>query len=231
MSSAIALRRVTKRYHNGAATQPVLRELDLEIATGEFAVLFGRSGSGKSTLLNVIAGIDPPDSGEVTIAGIALNALREPELTLFRRRHIGFIFQAFNLIPTLTVAENLLLPLCLNGISRGVSDPAGWRRIEPLLERLDLAARRDAFPEELSGGERQRVAIARALAHQPGVVLADEPTGNLDLDTGRQVIRLLDELVRDAGVTLVMATHSREVIGYADRELHIRDGHIAAVSG
>ncbi|MCC6202300.1 MAG: ABC transporter ATP-binding protein [Gammaproteobacteria bacterium] len=230
MTAAIALHRVSKSYRNGAVAPPVLRQLDLEIATGTFAVLFGRSGSGKSTLLNIIAGIDPPDAGTVRIAGTDLGTLREPALTLFRRRHIGFIFQSFNLLPTLTVAENVLLPLQLNGVVRGGADPLGARRIAALLERLGLADRHAAFPEELSGGERQRVAIARALVHQPDVVLADEPTGNLDLETGRQVITLLDDLVRDAGVTLVMATHSHEVIGRADRELQIRDGRIAAVS-
>jgi putative ABC transport system ATP-binding protein len=220
----IQIRGLSKRYRSGNTELPVLNELDLDVAAGEFVVLFGRSGSGKSTLLNLIAAIDRPDSGRVVVAGVDLAGLGEPGATLFRRRHIGFIFQSFNLIPTLTVVENLLLPLELNGFAHA----RGRQRVAQLIEQLELGPRQHAFPEELSGGERQRVAIARALVHEPAVVLADEPTGNLDLETARQVVALLDARVREAGVTLLMATHSREVIGYADRELHIRDGRIGA---
>jgi putative ABC transport system ATP-binding protein len=182
----------------------------------------GRSGSGKSTLLNLLSGIDVPSAGEVVIAGTPLTRLSERERTLFRRRNIGFVFQSFNLVPTLTVEENLLLPMELNGRS---GTPARRLALE-LLARVDLADRARSFPDRLSGGEQQRIAVARALAHDPLLVLADEPTGNLDLETGRQVLAVLDDVTRKAGKTMVMATHSREVIGMVDRVFVIEDGRV-----
>ena len=173
----------------------------------------GRSGSGKSTLLNLIAGIDRPTAGTVTVNGTDLTALDEQARTLFRRRHIGFVFQFFNLIPLLTVEENVLLPLDLNARAR--SD--GVARVRELLERVGLGGRGASYPERLSGGEQQRVAIARALVHEPAVVIADEPTGNLDAETAAGVLELFDTLAREARRTVLMATHSREVIGVADR--------------
>jgi len=218
----IALRGLTKVYREGEVERVVLRQVDTTIRRGELAVLLGRSGSGKSTLLNLIGGIDLPTAGEVVIDGVALTRCSEHQRTLFRRRHIGFVFQFFNLIPTLTVEENLLLPLELNG---RVGDGARRGALE-LLELVGLADRATAFPERLSGGEQQRVAVARALAHDPLVVLADEPTGNLDLETGRQVLALLDRLTRQAGKTMVMVTHSAEVVGLADRIFAIQDGRL-----
>jgi putative ABC transport system ATP-binding protein len=200
----------------------VLDGVDIRIAQGEFVVLVGRSGSGKSTLLNLIGAIDVPTAGEIFIDGVELGALDEQGRALVRRRELGFVFQFFNLIPTLTVAENLLLPLELNGRTGA----AASARVNGLLAEVGLADRADRFPEELSGGEQQRVAIARAIVHEPRIVLADEPTGNLDLETAHEVIGLLDRLCRDAGLTLVMATHSREVIGLADRVLTIRAGRV-----
>ena len=200
----------------------VLDNIDATIRRGEFVVVVGRSGSGKSTLLNLIGSIDVPSAGEVYIDGVALTALDETARALLRRRRIGFIFQFFNLIPTLTVAENLLLPLELNGI-RGA---AATSRVERLCTDVSLGGYETRFPEDLSGGEQQRVAIARALVHEPAIVLADEPTGNLDLETATDVIRLLDRLCREAGKTLIMATHSREVIGRADRVLTIRSARL-----
>lgn len=183
----------------------------------------GRSGSGKSTLLNLIAGIDLPTAGEVVVDGVRLTRCRERERTLFRRRHIGFIFQSFNLIPTLTVEENVRLPLELNDHS----GREARRQALELLALVGLEDRASAFPERLSGGEQQRVAVARALAHDPVLLLADEPTGNLDLETGRHVLALLDRLTRQAGKTMLMATHSPEVVGLADRILTIRGGRLA----
>ena len=217
---AVELRHVTKSYREGEAERVVLRDVSITIASGEIVVLVGRSGSGKSTLLNLIAGIDQPSGGTVAVNGTDLTALGEQARTHFRRRHIGFVFQFFNLIPLLTVEENVLLPLDLNG--RG--DAEGVARARALLARVGLDGRGDSFPERLSGGEQQRVAIARALVHGPALVLADEPTGNLDADTAAGVLGLLDTLARDTGQTVVMATHSREVIGVADRIFTIQRG-------
>ncbi len=213
----IELRNVTKEYEEGSRRRTVLRGASLTIERGELAVLVGRSGTGKSTLLNLLSGIDPPGSGEVVIDGVVLSALSERERTLFRRDKIGFVFQFFNLIPTLTVEENLLLPLELKG--RIGLEPR--RSALALLAEVGLADRASSFPDRLSGGEQQRVAVARALAHDPLLVLADEPTGNLDLDTGLQVLDLLDRLTRQAGKTMVMVTHSPEVVGLADRVFRI----------
>src|SRR5919106_2850871 len=217
---AVELRNLSKTYREGETERPVLRDVSLAIATGEIVVLVGRSGSGKSTLLNLIAGIDRPTAGSVTVNGADLTALDEQARTRFRRQHIGFVFQFFNLIPLLTVEENLLLPLDLNGRA----DAKGVARARALLERVGLAGRGDSYPERLSGGEQQRVAIARALIHDPDIILADEPTGNLDADTAADVLALLDALAREAGRTVLMTTHSREVIGVADRIFTVQRG-------
>jgi putative ABC transport system ATP-binding protein len=216
----VKLERVSKSYQPDGTGPPVLDAVDAEIAPGEFLVLVSRSGSGKSTLLNLVGAIDTPTSGEIYIDDTALSALDETGRALLRRRRIGFVFQFFNLIPTLTAAENLQLPLELNGIMGA----AATGRVADCLTAVGLADFGQRFPEELSGGEQQRIAIARAMVHKPGLVLADEPTGNLDLETATMVIALLDRLCRESGTTLVMATHSREVIGLADRVLAIRSG-------
>jgi putative ABC transport system ATP-binding protein len=200
----------------------VLREIDATIRRGELCVVLGRSGSGKSTLLNLIGGIDVPTGGDIIADGVALGRAPEAVRTWFRRRHVGFVFQFFNLVPTLTVEENLRLPLELNGRPAG----AARARARALLAEVGLESRARAFPESLSGGEQQRVAVARALAHEPALVVADEPTGALDLETGRQVLALLDRLTRQAGRTMVMATHSREVVGLADRLFRLQDGRL-----
>jgi putative ABC transport system ATP-binding protein len=218
----VELRGLTKIYREGERERTVFRDLNATVRRGELVVLLGRSGSGKSTLLNLVAGIDLPTGGEVLVDGANLTRLTERERTLFRRRHIGFVFQFYNLIPTLTVLENLMLPLELNG---RLSGQAG-QGAKALLEQVGLADRAASFPDRLSGGEQQRVAIARALVHDPLLVLADEPTGNLDLETGRQVLDLLDSLTRQADKTLVMVTHSREVVGRADRILTIHGGRL-----
>jgi putative ABC transport system ATP-binding protein len=218
----IQLSRVSKGYREGRREHQVLVDLDLQVAAGEAVALLGRSGSGKSTLLNLVSGIDRPDSGEITVAGHALHTLPERQRTLFRRRSIGFVFQFFNLLPTLTVLENLQLPLQLNALE----DDGRARR---LLASVGLAGREDDFPDVLSGGEQQRVAIARALVHAPALVLADEPTGNLDAETGDRILKLLLERTREQGNTLLMATHSLEMARRADRLLRVEAGQLVEV--
>ena len=216
----IRLSGLSRTFQEGRRQHVVFRGLELHVGAGEIVVLLGRSGSGKSTLLNLISGIDLPDAGTITIDGIDVTSLSEHRRTLLRRRHIGFVFQFFNLIPTLSVMENMLLPLELNGV--GADE--GRRRAGPLLEAVGLGERGDSFPDVLSGGEQQRVAIARALVHDPKIVLADEPTGNLDRETGQRVVAVLDAQVRRAGKTMIMATHSEEVIGVADRVIRFDGG-------
>lgn len=218
----IAVQRLSKSYTAHGRGTRVLDEVDAEIRRGEFVVLLGRSGSGKSTLLNLIGGLDTPSAGQVLIDGRDLFSLSERERSLWRRLAVGIVFQAYNLIPTLTVLENLRLPLELLGRKRREASVAA----EAQLAQVGLGGYGAAFPDELSGGEQQRVAVARALIHKPALVLADEPTGNLDLDTARQVLALLDDLCRRDGMTLVMATHAREVIGLADRVLTIQGGRL-----
>jgi putative ABC transport system ATP-binding protein len=200
----------------------VLDDVDAEFRRGEIVALRGRSGSGKSTLLNLISGIDQPDAGEVLVAGINLTQLGEHERTLFRRRHIGFVYQSFNLVPTLSVADNIRLVLELNKVP---ADEA-TTRINTLLESVQLADRATSYPDVLSGGEQQRVAIARALSHRPSVLLADEPTGNLDESTAETVIELLERLVRDTGGTMIMATHSTTLAATCDRTLELHNGKL-----
>jgi putative ABC transport system ATP-binding protein len=226
MSDFIELRDVSKGYLEGGERHEVLRNVTERFASGEIIALLGRSGSGKSTLLNLLAGIDLPDSGDVLVDERVINRMSELERTLFRRR-VGFVFQFFNLVPTLTVAENLLLPLEL---SDGRLTSGHRKRVEDLLERVGLADRRDAFPDRLSGGEQQRIAVVRALIHEPDLLLADEPTGNLDREIGREVLELLRSLCREAGRCLVMATHSREAAEIADRVFQIEDHRLVEVT-
>jgi putative ABC transport system ATP-binding protein len=218
----IRLENLSKSYQEGTHTRVVLRDANAVFAKGEFAAILGRSGTGKSTLLNLISGIDRADSGAIWLDGQNLIALDEQARTLFRRQYIGFVFQFFNLIPTLTVWENVVLPLELKGTMAEEARP----RVESMLDAVGLLNRRDAFPDRLSGGEQQRIAIARALTHDPLLVLADEPTGNLDEETGRQVMALLDQLTRQAGKNLILVTHSTEAAAYADRMLYLRDGRL-----
>jgi putative ABC transport system ATP-binding protein len=218
----IVLDRLSKWFDEGNQRRVVLNDVSASFNRGEFVVLLGKSGSGKSTLLNLIGGIDSPSSGNIRFGARDLTSLDEQARTLFRRQHIGFIFQFFNLLPTLTVIENIALPLELNNRA----DAAGWWHARDLLARVGLADRADTYPDKLSGGEQQRVAIARALVHDPLLILADEPTGNLDVETGRQVLELLDTLTRQAGKNLLMVTHSPDVIGIADRVFHIKDARL-----
>jgi putative ABC transport system ATP-binding protein len=218
----VAVNELTRTYREGDHTRRVLNGLNLEVARGEWVALLGHSGCGKSTLLNLISGIDTPSEGEVRIDGVNLTALNEKERTLFRRRHIGFIYQFFNLVPTLTLEENLLLPLELNRYAKTV---AADKCVE-WLEYVGLLDRRTSFPEQLSGGEQQRIAIARALIHDPLLVLADEPTGNLDAQTGSTVLQILERLTRKTGKSLILVSHSKQVSSRANRILTLANGKI-----
>jgi putative ABC transport system ATP-binding protein len=216
----IQLDNLWKQFMEGDQKRGVLRGTGATFKRGEFIVILGKSGSGKSTLLNIISGIDQPDQGDLAINGQTLTQLDENQRTLFRRQHIGFVFQFFNLIPTLNVLENVSLPLELLGIP----PEEARERTQQILAEVGLADRLNTFPDRLSGGEQQRVAIARALVHDPLLVLADEPTGNLDEETGAQVLALLDKLTRKAGKNLIMVTHSRENAVYADRIFELQGG-------
>lgn len=219
----VRLVNVSRGYREGGTLHPVIKGVDAEVVAGECVALLGRSGSGKSTLLNLIAGIDRPDQGEVIVGGESVTRMTEPGLTLFRRRTIGFVYQFFNLIPTLTAAENVALPLELRGISRR---EAGCR-VREMLSAVGLEGRAGAFPDQLSGGEQQRIAVARALVHRPPLVLADEPTGNLDQENGEQVLEMMFSLAREAGGSLLLVTHSLAVARRADRILTLVAGEFA----
>ena len=216
----LELQGLYKSYFDGSGDHHILKGTDLKIEEGETVAILGSSGSGKSTLLNLIAGIDLPDQGEVRIDGKSLGQMSEKNRTLLRRRTMGFVFQSFNLIPTLNVYENLMLPLELNQISKNSGI------ISQMLEALGLKGREESHPDRLSGGEQQRVAIARALMHQPSLLLADEPTGNLDAETSQETLKLINHLVHRSRTTMIMATHSQEVIEWVDRVLGIEDGKL-----
>ena len=218
----IRLQNLSKGFQEGRVNREVLNDASATINKGEFIAVLGRSGSGKSTLLNLISGIDQADHGSVYLDGQDLTALNDHERTIFRRHHIGFIFQFFNLIPTLTVLENVMLPLELNGAPPAEAEG----RAKACISEVGLQGREATFPDRLSGGEQQRVAIARALVHEPALILADEPTGNLDEKTGRQVMQLLDRLTRQTGKNLILVTHSAEAASFADRIIFLRDGKL-----
>ena len=223
----ISLDAVTHSYPEGDSRHTVLNNASLTIARHENVALLGRSGSGKTTLLNLIAGIDLPDAGRVIIDGNDMGLLNETGRTLFRRRHIGFIYQFFNLVPSLTALENVAFTLALNG----VSDREAQDRSLAMLSRLGIANKGASFPSRLSGGEQQRVAIARALVHSPDIVLADEPTGNLDARTGEEVLAVLHEVLAESGSALLQVTHSLAVAQTADRILTLEEGVIAERTG
>jgi putative ABC transport system ATP-binding protein len=213
---------VTKAYVSGPLRVEAVRGIDLAVEPGEMLAIVGPSGSGKSTLLNLLGAIETPTTGEVLLEGRDLATLDDTERTILRRRRIGFIFQAFNLLPTLTAVENVALPLELDG----VSETAARKRAMTALDLVDITSRAEHLPSMMSGGEQQRVAIARALVIEPAIVLADEPTGNLDSVNGAQVMRLLRELVEVRGHTVIMVTHDTEIAAQADRTVHVRDGHL-----
>jgi len=211
-----------RTYNGGGRAVAALRGVSFEAETGDFIALMGPSGCGKSTLLHIVGGMDRPTHGRVSLGGIALDSLDEETLARLRRKKIGFVFQFFNLLPTLTVAENVALPLMLDGARQSQTS----ERAREMLGRVGLADRAAHFPAELSGGELQRAAVARAVITRPDLILADEPTGNLDTDNGTQVMNLLAELNRELGLTIILATHSVEAARYARRTLRMRDGLI-----
>ncbi len=219
-STVISLRGVSRTYGSGAAAVRALAPTDLDIAAGELVVILGPSGSGKTTLLNALGGIEPPTSGQLTVAGTRIDGADDATLTAFRRDHVGFVFQFFNLIPTLTARENVELVLELTGGDTG--------NVDRVLTEVGLADRSDHFPGQLSGGQQQRVAVARALAKEPPILLCDEPTGALDLETGRTILELIQRLHRNRDMTVVMVTHNAVIARMADRVLHMRSGAISA---
>ena len=222
MNAFLRFHDLTKSYYEGDVRRVVLQNAHAEFHPGEITAILGKSGSGKSTLLNLISGIDEADGGQIWVNGQDLTALSERDRTLFRRACIGFVFQFYNLIPTLTVGENVSLPLELNRVARSHAQERG----REMLEAVGLLERWNTFPEKLSGGEQQRVALARALVHEPLLILADEPTGNLDEETGAQVMSLLARLTREQNRTLLMVTHSQEATSHADRVLRLSHGQL-----
>jgi putative ABC transport system ATP-binding protein len=222
LADMLTIRQLCRAFTEGARVHPVLEHADAEVRAGEVVAITGRSGSGKSTLLNLVSGIDYPDSGSVWVSGREVSALAEPERTRFRRAQVGFVYQFFNLIPTLDVAENVRLVLELNGV--GAAEARA--RTREVLAAVGLAERAASAVEALSGGEQQRVAIARALVHRPALLLADEPTGNLDEQTARELLPVLLSLARAHGSTLLMATHDPALAASADRTLELRGGRL-----
>jgi len=220
----IQVRGLTKTIVSGARRVEILKGIDLDVPQGQFAAIVGPSGSGKSTLLGLLAGLDSPSAGTIQLDGEEITGLDEDRLALLRGRKIGFVFQSYHLIPTLTAEENVLLPMELVG-----GDGSGAEaRAQELLERVGLLERRDHYPVQLSGGEQQRVALARAFMLRPPLLMADEPTGNLDSATGHMVLELLASLNREQGTTLVLVTHDQELTGNADRVITLRDGRITS---
>lgn len=219
---SIRLEKIARSFSEGERLRAVLKSIDLDVGSGESVALRGRSGSGKSTLLNLISGIDAPASGKIWFDGRELTAMSERERTLFRRQHIGFVYQSFNLVPTLSVADNIRFVLELNRWDRNAADA----RVAELLDAVELLDRGDSYPEVLSGGEQQRVALARAIAHKPALLLADEPTGNLDDAAAENVLLLIEKLRSEQGSTLIMATHSAAIAERCDRVVELRYGQI-----
>lgn len=218
----IQLERVSKLYRRGKEEVRALDEVDLKVSAGDFLSIMGASGSGKSTLLHLVAGLDKPSQGEVYLDGEAVSRWKDDSLTLFRREKVGFIFQFFNLLPTLTAEENAALPLLMKGMPR-----AEWKpKVDKWLGRVGLADRRSHYPSELSGGQMQRVAIIRAIISEPVLILADEPTGNLDSKSGEEILFLLKGLNEDVGATMLMVTHDPKVAAYANRIITMKDGRI-----
>nr|WP_183634941.1 ABC transporter ATP-binding protein [Niveibacterium umoris] len=220
----ISVREVYKAYRRGSQTIPVLDGISLDIAAGEFLALMGPSGSGKSTLLNLIAGIDSIDGGSLKVDGVEIGELSERQLADWRAEHVGFIFQFYNLMPVLTAYENVELPLMLTSLSRA----ARRAHVETALEMVGLSDRMDHYPSELSGGQQQRVAIARALITDPTVIVADEPTGDLDRESATEILHLLQGLNRDTGKTIVMVTHDQRAAEHAQAIMHLEKGVLSA---
>ncbi len=222
MQVIIETKNLNKTYKLGDLDVEVLRDINLSIASGEFVSIMGPSGSGKSTLLYLIGGLDKPTSGSVSLKGSELSGMKDKDQSIMRRRDIGFVFQFYNLIPNLNVEENIMLPVLLDG--KKLKDHR--KKLDEILEDVGLADRRAHTPRELSGGQQQRVAIARALINDPDIILADEPTGNLDTKTGMEVMQLLQKINKEKGKTIVQVTHSKEAADYGNRIINVRDGKV-----
>lgn len=225
MTTVVQTKNLTKTYAMGEMQVQALDGVDFSVSAGEFVAIIGKSGSGKSTLLHMLGGLDVPTSGSVIVDGNALNSLDRTQLALFRRRRVGFIFQQYNLIPDLNVWDNIIFPLALDGVA------IDTEFIDELLTALHIADKRDRMPSQLSGGEQQRVAIARALAMRPALILADEPTGNLDTTTSHEVMGLIQTLAAKLGQTLIVVTHDIDIAQLADRIVEMRDGRIVKGGG
>jgi len=223
----IRLRGVHKTYHTGQTTLEVLKGVDLEIGEGEFVSIVGRSGSGKTTLLNIIGGLDSDYTGTVEVEGKQLGKMSDRDLSRYRNRHIGFVFQSFHLLGHMTCLENVILPSLFDGGEGGLDESAAHKRGLELLEQMELGDKAHARPIHLSGGQKQRVAIARALLHQPAMLICDEPTGNLDRASGDAILNLFYELNRTAGLTLIIVTHDDQIAEAAERMVRIVEGNVA----
>ncbi len=224
-SPVVVLKDVKKTYEQAKVRVDALRGVDLEVVPGEFVAITGPSGSGKSTLLHLAGALDVPTSGTLTVLGETLGALPDHQLAAFRRRRLGFVFQFFNLLPTLSAVENAALPLLLDGVPRDEALAKG----RAILERVDMTGRLEHRPEELSGGQQQRVALARALVGDPQILLADEPTGNLDSEAGARVLDLIDEARKQRGLSVLLVTHDPSVARRADRVVKLRDGRVETI--
>lgn len=225
MAAFIEIKNLTKKYRLGQEIITALDNVNLSIAQGEFLCILGTSGSGKTTLLHIMAGLEKPVRGEVLVRGVSLTKMKEKDMAYFRRKHMGFIFQSYNLIPTLTAVENVALPLIFDGVEKRERE----KRARDLLIQLGLKERLKNKPTEMSGGQQQRVSIARALVNNPKIIFADEPTGNLDSKTTKEIMDILYERVKASGVTLIMVTHDLELAHYADRVIHMVDGQITKI--
>jgi len=225
MTSLIEIKGLTKKYRIGREVITALDNVSIDIEAGEFVCLLGPSGSGKTTFLHLVAGLDRPTRGDVYVKGVCINKIKEKDMALFRRRFMAFIFQAYNLVPTLTAMENVSMPLMFDGVSKFRRD----RRAKVLLSQIGLGKRLRNKPSEMSGGQQQRVSIARALINDPKILYADEPTGNLDTKTTKEILDILVERVREKGVTLVMVTHNAKLTEHADRVIYMLDGKIQKI--
>lgn len=226
MAPLIQIKGLTKKYRLGREVITAVNSVSVDIEAGEFVIILGPSGSGKTTFLHLVAGLEKPTKGDIYVKGLCINKIKEQDMALYRRRYMAFIFQSYNLIPTLTSTENVAMPLMFDGVTRTKRE----KRARELLTQIGLGKRLKNKPTEMSGGQQQRVSIARALINDPKIIYADEPTGNLDTRTTKEIMEILSARVRERGATLVMVTHNEELMDYADRIIFMRDGRIHRIT-